>query len=266
MKKKLINLLIIGSLLTLIVFCQIYFDRAKAKEIKPSPYVPNATFVKFVDLGLDNAAASLYWLATIQYFGDWQSDNYQKLDDYIKLVNSLDSKFSHPYAFAALVLPSVGLTDEAIEIGKYGLENADPNWEIPYYLATTYHMQKGDSTNAAKYFDIAAKTPGAPENIAWIAANYGSRPDLRSQTISIWQGIAENSNDPEITKRAEVYIYHFELMNFLEQAAAKYYEIYGAYPDPIDKLVEGKILKEIPPDPFNYEFYIDSEGRARIRF
>lgn len=264
--KLLKNILLLIALFVLTSIVQYSFDKVHAREPKPSPYVPNVEVVKAADLGLHSAAASLYWLFSIQYLGDWQTDNYQKLDDYIRLVTQLDPKFSHPYAFATLILPAVDQVDESIEIGKQGLEKADANWEIPYYIGTNYHMFKGDSANAAKYFDIAGRTPGAPDNIKWIAANYGSRPDLREQTIAIWQGIAENSDDPELQKRAEVYLFHFELMNFLEQAAAKYKEAYGTYPDPIEKLVEGRILSEIPKDPFGYKYYIDEDGRCRIKY
>ena len=264
--KSVRNIIIIVVLFTGIIFSQRFYDSAKAKEGKPSPYVPAANVVKAMDLGLDSAAASFYWLSAIQYLGDWQVDGYQKLDDYIVLSNELDPKFSHPYAFASLLLPTVGQADKAIEIGKNGIEKADPDWEIPYYTAMTYHMEKGDSANAAKYFDIAANTSGAPDNIKWVAANYGSRPDLRDQTKMIWQGIVENTNDQELRKHAEVYLYHFELMDFLEQAATKYKNTYNSYPDPIEKLVESQILRELPSDPFGYKFYIDANGRCRIKY
>lgn len=264
--KKYFNLTILVLLLGGVIFSQRYFDTARAKEPKPSPYVPSAEIVRALDLGLHSAASSFYWLASIQYIGDWQSDDYVKMDKFLSLSTDLDPKFSHPYAYGTLILPAVNKYDESVKLAEKGLVEADPDWEIPYYLATNYHMYKNDTANAAKYFAIAARTPGAPDNIAWVAANYGSNPDLRSQTIQIWQSIAKNSKDEDLKKRAELYIYHFELMNFLEQAATEYKKQYGSYPDPIEKLVEGKILKEIPKDPFGYTYYIEKEtGRARIK-
>lgn len=263
--KNIKNTIILLVLFAGIIFSQRFFDTARAKESKASPYVPSSDVIKAIDLGLHSAASSFYWLASIQYIGDWQTDNYVKMDQYLELATNLDPKFSHPYAYGVLVLPSLDKLGQAIKLGEKGVAEADKDWEIPYYMATDYHMFKSDSKNAAKYFDLAAKTPGAPDNIAWVAANYGSRPDLRAQTISIWQGIADGSNDPEIKKRAEIYIYHFELMNFLEEAAVQYKTAYGVYPDPIEKLVEGKILKEIPQDPLGYKYYIESDGRARIK-
>lgn len=263
-KSNLVNSLVIIALIAGIYISQQHFDNAKARETKPSPYVPESEVIKAVDLGLHSALSSYYWLAAIQYLGDWQDDSHQKMGDFLELSTQLDPKFSHPYAFATLILPSYNQFDQAVRLGELGIEKAEPNWEIPYYLGTAYHMYKSDSLNAARYFDIAAETPGAPDNIAWIAANYGSRPDIRGQTILLWQSIYENTNDDEIKTRAQLYIYHFELMNFLEEAAASYKDSHGFYPDPIDKLVEDKVLREIPPDPFGYDFKIDENGRATI--
>lgn len=251
-------------LLCLIAVLQYIFDSAKSKSPSVSPFVPKATVVKAANLGLDSASSSLYWLLAIQYFGAPQKDGYQKFDDYIDLATDLDPKFSHPYAFATLVMPPQDLTDEAIVIAKKGIEKAETKWEIAYNLGLVYHMHKEDNVNAAKYFDIAGQDPKAPENIKWIAANYGSRPDIREQTKLIWQGIAESTNDPMLKERALAYVYHFELMSFLEAQARVYKTRFGNYPEHIEQLVEKDILTMIPKDPFGYNFVIDSDGRARI--
>jgi hypothetical protein len=251
-------------LFCLIAVLQYLFDSAKEKASLVSPFVPDAGVVKAANLGLDSATSSLYWLLAIQYFGAPQTDGYQKFDDYIDLATDLDPKFSHPYAFATLVMPPQNLTEEAIIIAKKGVEKAETKWEIAYNLGLVYHMHKEDSKNAAKYFDIAGQDPKAPENIKWIAANYGSRPDIREQTKLIWQGIAESTNDPLLKERALAYIYHFELMSFLEAQATEYKTRFGDYPERIEQLVEKNILTKIPEDPFGYSFIIDSDGRARI--
>ncbi len=249
-----------------LISCQYFYDKSKSKSPLLSPYVPKADVVKAADLGLDSAASSLYWLAAIQYFGYPQPDQYQKMDDYINLATNLDPKFSHPYAFATLIMPSIGLTDEAIEIGKGGVEKAEPNWEIPYNLALVYHMEKADQANASKYFDIAGRTLGAPSNAQWLAANYGSKPDFREQSKLIWKGVAEDTKDEVIRERAIAHLYQYELMDFLEEQGQIYKAKFGSYPDPIDKLVEVGILKEMPKDPFGYNFKFDDEGKVRLYF
>jgi tetratricopeptide (TPR) repeat protein len=252
-------------LLFCIIMVQYFFDESKSHELKPSPYVMSAEVVKAADLGLDNAASDLAWLSAIQYFGDWQLDKYEKLDDFITLANDLDPRFSHPYAFATLSLPQVGMVDEAIEIAKRGIREADTDWEIPYYLGMIYYIEKNDVASALKYFDRAANTKGAPEKIQRLAANFNTKPDSREQSKEIWATVYETTNDESIKARAEAYILHYEILDFLERAAKDYKDKYGNYPDPIGKLVEGGVLKAIPTDPFGFEFEIDAEGRVRIK-
>ncbi len=260
-----IFLKIIASLVLFIfiVFSQVLHDKYSSKSSQKKPLIPTVQIVKAADLGLHSAASSLYWLYTIQYFGGARKDEYKNLPDYINLVTDLDPKFSHPYAFAPLVMPPYNLTDQAIDIAQKGIENSEPNWEIAYNLGLLYHMHKEDQSQALKYFDLAAQTPNAPDFAKWIATNYGSRPDIREQSKLIWQGVAENTNDQVLKERAETYIYHYELMSFLEKTATIYKEKFGQYPEPIEKLVEANILSEIPKDPFGYVFKIDDDGRVR---
>ncbi len=256
--------LIFAILIAIVIVSQVFSDGGKSKTEKPSPFLLPAKVVAASDLGLHSAAADIAWIGMIQYFGDWQDDNYQKLGDYIRLANALDSKFSYPYAFGALILPTLERTDEAIEVAKAGIENADPDYRIPYYLAVTYFLNKQDYQNAAFYFDLASRTKGAPDNVKAISASFNSRPDLRAQSIAIWTSIYENSNDEVVQERAKAYIIHYEILNILEAAAREYKKDTGNYPANIEDLVTAKILTAVPADPFGFKYYIDSDGRARI--
>lgn len=244
---------------------QVFYDSGRAKAVYSEPNVLTSDVIKAADLGLHNAVSDLMWLSAIQYLGGGESRNYEKLDDYLALATDLDSKFSYPYAFGVLVMPTFGQTDQAIKLAQKGLTDAEPDWRIPYYMATTYHIELSDTQNAAKYFDIAANTKGAPDNIKRIAATYGTRPDLREQTKQIWISIAENSKDEVVIERAKAYITHYEILDFLEQAVKIYKERFGQYPADINDLVGGQILRAIPPDPFGFEYKIDESGRAQIK-
>lgn len=262
---KFLNTIIIVILLGGIYVSQYFYDQSRSKRSKDQPLILPAEVVKAADLGLDSAASDYFWLASIQYFGDYRTDRYKDMAKYIDLSTQLNPKFSYPYAFGVLMLPDLGMTSEAIKLGEKGIAEADPDWRIPYYMGTMYHINLKDYTNAAKSFDLAAKTNGAPSSIQQIAASYATRPDLREQTKQIWIGILENSNDEVVKERAGTYVYHYEILDLLEQAAKVYKDKFGVYPDPIEKLVEVKILKEIPNDPFGFKYEIDSDGRARIK-
>lgn len=263
--KYFLRILLLLTLLTGAISFQYFFDRGKKKLSVPQPFLLPSSVVKAADLGLDAAAADYFWIGMIQYYGGWRKDGYEKLDDYIMLANDLDPKFSYPYAFGTLILPNEKMTDKAIQIGERGLKDSDPDWRIPYYMATTYHVEKNDPAAAAKYFDVAAKTKDAPANIQIIAASYGARPDLREQTKFIWQSLYETSNDEVVRKHAKAYLEHFAVLDVLEQAAAIYKQEKGSYPTDVNNMTTAGILRYLPEDPFGFTYYIDKEGRARVK-
>lgn len=263
--KKIFFTIIILILLSAMATSQFLLDEYKKRQIIPEPFLPNSDIIKLSDIGLHNAAADLYWLGAIQYFGGGTSKTYEKLDDYLFIASKLDPKFSYPYAFGVLILPSIGQTDRSIELGLKGIQNSTPDWRIPYYLATTYHIEKNDHSNAAKYFDIAANTSGAPQGIRKVAASYGSSPDSRAQTEAIWEGIYDSTQDEVVRERAKNYIAHYELLTFLEQSAKEYYKINNKYPATLDDLVSSRILRSVPPDPLGLAIAIDETGRAVVK-
>lgn len=256
---------LIGSVLALaaISIFSLYISDAEAEiSPKPQPFILDSKIIDKIDLGLHNAASDMIWISTIQYFGDNTRKEYPKLLDYLSTVVSLDPLFSRAYSFGLLNLPGEGNIDQAIFLGQTGLDRSVTDWEVPYYLATTYHIFKRDQQAAAKYLQIAADTKGAPSNISYIAANYGSSGDDRNKTILIWQGIYENSNDLDAKDKAEKYLSHFLIMNILDDAAIKYFGKTGNFPKTPDELLFLNILREIPSDPLGFKFIFNEKGQA----
>ena len=259
--RSLLKILTAFAFLITIAVTQYYFDiQKKSRPLIPPNTIP-AEIIKMVDLGLHSAASSLMWIYTIQQVTDYP----EELPNLIQNVNKLDPRFSYPYAFGALILPAFGMNNEAIELAKQGIENADPDWRIPYYLATTYHIFLKDRKNAALYFDMAAKTLNAPENIKVVASRYGTSKSSREQTKTIWESIYENSNDELVKESARAHLIQIEILELLEKAVSIYKQKLGRYPENINDLVSAKILKAIPPSPFGLEFYLGKDGAVLIK-
>lgn len=263
--KKIFNSLLVALALVGIISTQYLFDAQQKKKKFEEPFVLKPEVIKASDLGLHNAASDLVWLGSIQYFGGGESKTYEELPSYLSLASDLDPKFSYPYAFGALILPSIGYVDQGIALAEKGISSSLLDWRIPYYLATAYYFDKNDAANAAKYFDLAANTSGAPDGIKKVAANFGSRGDKRNQTKQIWEGIYETTNDSVVKERAKNYVLHYSIMDLLEQASAQYYKINKKYPSNVDDLVSGRILKVIPPDPFGFQFNIGEDGTVTAK-
>ena len=240
---------------------QYFSDVHRKKYSNIPPTIIPGKAIKIADFGLHSAAAATMWVYTIQQ----ASENPDKLPLLIENINSIDPKFSYPYAFAVLVLPDISKSpDKAIEIAENGIKNSDPDWRIPYYMATTYHIFLKNRDKAVYYFDLAANTPGAPEKIKNISRSYGTASNIREQTKQIWLSIFENTEDELVRKKARDHLLHIEILDALNQAISLYKQKYRKDPADINDLVSGKILKQMPSSPLGSEFYI-KDGRVFIR-
>jgi len=221
----------------------------------PAPVLASAT------LGLRSAAASFLWLQVIQHVGG-SGGGLDGVGEALEQVVALDPTFSYPYAFAVLLLPgtSAEATQQAIMLGKKGVEQNLGDWRVPYYLASTYHLTLGDTKNAAFYMDIAANTPGVPEGIKLSAHNYGLRSDIREETKQIWISIYENSADDVVRAQAQKNIEHISIIQLLERAILAYKNMYGVHPSTLEELVAARVLPNVPVDPFGIRYSISPEG------
>lgn len=264
--QKISRVVISVAVCAAIIAAQYSFDVLKNRRARVPLFLIPAPVVRATDIGLHSATAAFFWVGVIQRFVTLAGDRLNGLAGHIRIINDLDPKFSYPYAFAALVLPASDHTEDAISIAKAGLERADPDWQIPYYLAVTYHIYLKDRKNAAIYMNVAAATPGAPPNVKYVAATYGNRQDLRAQTRAIWVSIYENSKDEIAQQQAEAHIKHIDIFDFLEKAAKLFKERTGQYPKTLDELVTQKILKAIPPDPLGLPYDTKGDGKVFSKF
>lgn len=249
-----------------VVASQIAYDASKAQlAIQTQP--PAAAVVRFFDLGLHSAVASLFWLDVRTELPFLRQGPEHFLSG-LKLINDLDPRWSTPYAFAVLVLPNIPSYKErvsaALTIGERGVAAADPNWQIPFYMGTTYHLELNDRKNAAKYFDLAAATPGIPDIIRRFAINYGIHPDSLQATKDAWKIIYETAAEPTVRDRAAAHIAHLEILEYLNAAVQNFYRQNGRYPADLEEVVRAGLLLNIPEDPFGFKFKIYEKGVVGI--
>lgn len=249
-----------------VLFSQIFYDASKAQHAI-SAQVPSVEMVRSFDLGLHTALASFLWL-DVRTELPFLRQGLQHFLSGLHLVNALDPRWSTPYAFTVLVLPNVDgykeRVPEALATGERGLAAADPNWQIPFYLGTTYQLQLNDRKNAARYFDLAAATPGVPEIIRRFAINYGIRPESLESTKQAWAVIYATSPDPAVRDRAVAHIAHLEILEYLNAAVQEFHKRSGRYPAEVAEVVRAGIIPSIPADPFGFKFKIYEEGVVGI--
>lgn len=261
-----LKFLTIVFLVATIAGIQFLYDATRLATDASLPSSVTPETVRMFDMGFHSTAASFFWVNTMPEILDLFNNKTKYLTD-VAYLSAVDPRLGYPYAFSVLTLPAVptstgyttGLAD-AMAIGQQGLKNADPDWRIPYYMATNYYLAMNDMKDAALYFDIAARTSGVPYYAQRFAENFGNEQKDRDRTIALWESIRDTTNDPDTKARAQAYIDHLEIFNYLETAAAQYKSAYGAFPKNLDQLIKKNIIPSIPPDPFGYTFIIDNKN------
>jgi hypothetical protein len=185
-----------------------------------------------------------------------------------KYVNAIDPKLSYPYAFTVLVLPAVSNYKDrisaALAIGNEGINNADPDWRIPYYMAADYFLELKDDKNALWYYNLAAHTQGIPDYALRFSLNFGIKSNERQKTEDLWATIRDSSNDEDTKDRAQAYIDRLKIFDYLDAASRAYQAKYGNVPTSTAALITSGIIPSIPEDPFGFTFIINKDGTSGI--
>jgi hypothetical protein len=259
-------------LLVIVFFCmvlsQFEYDAVSAGRVAVRGNGLSANTIRGIDMGFHAAIASFVWIATMPEILDLVFNNHTEYISDEAFVNAIDGRLSYPYAFSILVLPVAEHYKDsvatAIAIGKDGVANADPDWRIPYYLATTYFLELKDMKNALWYYNIAAKTPGIPDYAERFSLNFGIKSSEREKTKELWTTIRDSTNDQDTKDRAQAYIDRLDIFDYLEAAAKVYDQKFGHFPAAPADLVTGGIISAVPQDPFGYAFIFNKDGTSGI--
>jgi len=260
---------VIGLLLALVVLLQFEYDATKTVLPASDAQTISPFMVRIIDMGFHPAVASFLWATTMPEILDLWNGKTEYFSD-LAFVNAVDPKLSYPYAFSVLTLPAVpAATDpdsvtQAEAIGKQGIAAADPDWRIPYYMATNEFLYAKNDQAALEYYNIAAQTPGIPAYAERFSLNFGIETNQRQKTEQLWETIKDSTNDPDTQARAQAYIDHLQDFDYLDAASAAYKKEFGVFPTSTAALVAKGIIPAVPVDPFGFTFIIQSDGTSAI--
>ena len=227
------------------------------------PYVLPEIVLANGAAGFRNLTADYYWLSLIQYFGAGDPfGEYRQLPHLLNAITTLDPKFVYPYTFGLLILPDQGFVDEAIALGEKGLVEVPHSWEIPYYLGYVQYRYKKDLVKAGEAFERAAQSPDAPPAAKILAGINFARAGQRETAIAIWRVAAESSENEYTRERAKEYLEHYAIIEFYEQQGKVFKTRYGRFPNTLEELKTGGLIRDFPPDPVNIELKIDPKTGA----
>jgi len=227
-------------------------------------YFPSGRFLELADLGFGSVVADAMWLRGIQYYGAHRkSDRAYPLAEHIfSTITDLDPQFVSAYRFGAIVLAEdVGAPGAAIDLLRKGIRSNPATWEIPFDLGFLYFVERNDWVRAALYFRLASHVENSPEITKRFTAFAYKRAGKTEVSRALWEQLYASTGNTVIKNAAELAIKNIDLdqtQESLSEAVARFHEATGRFPGRLSDLVRAGLVSEIPKDPFDGFYFIDT--------
>jgi tetratricopeptide (TPR) repeat protein len=186
-------------------------QRGAAAVIEDSLYVSSGKTLRRMSLGFDALLADLYWLRTIQYFGDkmqqvkgpikitnvkdWRLD---LLEPLLTITTELDPNFVQAWRFGGTFLPDIS-PERGIRFVQRGIENNPDEWRLYQDLAYIYWKQ-GRYQEASETYGRGGAINGAPAWLKTLQAVLLLKGGERETAREIFRRMYEESDD-DYTKK-----------------------------------------------------------------
>jgi hypothetical protein len=248
---------------------------ALARRIRPPadrPYdvtfVPSAGTLRWLSLGHPTLAANLVWLKAVQYMGDPAADarGWGKLRPLVDVLTDLDPRHGYAYQTTGIMLSSAGQLADSNYILEKGTRNVPNRYILPFHRAVNAFMYAEDYAEAGRWFEVAAKTPGAPSRLRQNVLAMYVKGDTAEAAISFLGQLQAEAEDDESRRALQSQIDTAVLERdaaLIEAAAAAWTAWCGVRPVVPASLVLEGLLKAVPRDPFGGVYFFDEEGRVR---
>jgi tetratricopeptide (TPR) repeat protein len=218
-------------------------------------YLPNGKYLKAVSLGHAPLVADFVYIWAIQYYSDYErQDRYRYVEHVFgNVIAELDPAYTDPYWLGALILTTeANDVDAGLRLLDKGFAANPSAWVLPYVAGWECH-RAGRFAQAADYFDLAAKAPGAPASIFRLKAGMTERAGHLREAIARWRDVLDDPRNDAgaraiasrqirtLTVRADIHD--------LDEAIARYRERIGRLPQALAELAEAGIVRAVPQDP-----------------
>ncbi len=231
-------------------------------------YIPSPKALRVLSPGLQLSIANYYWLLTVQYLGEepLRPGGLDRLYPLADLVTELDPQHGYAYQTAGIALSSAERLEESDAILKKGMGPDRPNWwSYPFYLAFNDFFYRGDYASAARWAELAARTPGASPNISKLALSMKVKSGSPEDAMRFIEEMRAEARD-EKTQAALDEQYKLAVLSrdlaALDAAVERFRAERRRDPARLAELVEAGMVSELPPDPFGgrYEW---KDGKVR---
>jgi len=165
--------------------------RPAAATANPVVFVPSSSVYKHLPPSAKATLADVYWLTTIQYYGEHLKSDHRldSLPAMVRLVTDLSPHFKEAYFFGSFAMIDVGQPGVAYALLSKGFAANPDDWRFPAYLgffAYTYASGAHKAAVAAQWYAAAARLPGAPPFVSRLAAELAAKANDKQTAIDLW--------------------------------------------------------------------------------
>jgi hypothetical protein len=258
-------------LIPLVPLLQRRLDAHETASDRPSERVMAAAQVRRLAPGLDLLMADMYWLRTVQYFGQQQfvqgGRDLDLLRPLIEVTTDLDPRLEVAYRYGAVFLGDPGGANrqkDAIEILEKGVRFNPLSWKLRQDLGFFHFLYRQDAVTAARVLQDAARLPSAPFWLETLAASLlrqgGHRDKAREMWLRLYEQAAEGS---AMRNNARMHLLELEAVDqidALQQGIAIFRERQGRPPASLDELRAAGLMRVPPVDPLGTPFRYDPQA------
>jgi len=260
----------------ILIFLAGYVGMTLKKDLKPVHYsggglVLNGESLRLVSGPFSTFLADLLWAGVVQKYGDKNfrksasDEDWFELYRSIKAVSELDPDFFIPYYFAGVILPwESNLYYESIGLDKKGMIYLPDEWRLPFLVGFNLFYFAHKKKEAAYFLERASHLPESPSYLPRLVARLLYESGETKAALLFLKGMLQETHDPQIREQLKKRYNALLGVLVIEEAIQVFRQKYGRYPRSLDELVETRILREIPVDPYGGVYYWDA-GEKRVK-
>jgi hypothetical protein len=233
-------------------------------------YVRSTAVARRAALRYQGVAADVYWIRTLQHFGQEHLTppphvrTYALLYPLLDLTTTLDPYFSIAYRFGAIFLGEPypggpGRPDLAVTLLQKGLRAQPSKWQYMQDLGFVYYWHLRDYRSAAAWFRRAGDTPGAPNWLKPLEAVVLAEGGHRSASRTLWQQLAQSEQE-WLRDAAKLRLAQLDAMDVIDALHAPVDRFRHQHPgEPVTwrKLAAARLLPGVPVDSSGTPFLLD---------
>jgi hypothetical protein len=238
-------------------------------------YFSSPSVVKKLALGYDSLLADVYWLRTIQYFGDRKEAEkrtvrFKNLYTLLDITTTLDPDLIDAYRSGYIYLSEeepvgAGQPENAVRLLDKGIKAHPDLYELRLDKGFAYYWFFGDFRKAGEVWLEASRRPESPEWMEVLAAAAFSQGGSMDLARTLWKRQYAESTREDIKMNARNRLLSLQVAEdlwTLEYLLGMYRLENGKLPADLQELAASESRKIMTQDPLGTPYDYDPETGA----